>query len=85
MDDFALYNEPDLYDLVMSANPLADAFYLKEARQRRGAVLELACGSGRFSIPLVKAGVQLVGVDLSRQCWDVPVRMRPRQVLSSRC
>lgn len=60
-----LYDHPELYDLVMRANPLAEAFYLEEARRRGGAVLVLACGSGRFSIPLARSGIEVVGGDLS--------------------
>jgi ubiquinone/menaquinone biosynthesis C-methylase UbiE len=30
-----------------------------------GTVLELGCGTGRVALPVVKAGVQLVGIDLS--------------------
>lgn len=65
MIDSAFYDRPDLYDLVMPANPAAEAFYIAEARRRGGAVLELACGSGRFTIPLAQPGLEVVGCDLS--------------------
>jgi SAM-dependent methyltransferase len=61
-----LYDQPELYDLVMTPNPAAEAFYIEEARRRRGAVLELACGSGRFSMPLARAGSDVLGGDQSR-------------------
>src|SRR5262249_20312263 len=35
------------------------------ARQARGRVLELGCGTGRISKPLINAGVDLVGIDRS--------------------
>ncbi|MEV0449774.1 daptide-type RiPP biosynthesis methyltransferase [Streptomyces sp. NPDC050600] len=35
-------------------------------RGRRGPVLELACGSGRLTVPLLTAGHQVTGVDTSR-------------------
>jgi SAM-dependent methyltransferase len=65
MADSTLYGHPELYDLVISPDPLAEAFYLEEARRRGGAVLELASGTGRFLIPLAQAGMAVVGVDLS--------------------
>lgn len=41
------------------------AFWRSVARQARGPVLELGCGTGRVSVPLVRAGVDLVGIDRS--------------------
>lgn len=50
------FNEPYQSDLP---------FYLKLAKKARGPVLELACGTGRLTIPLRKAGVDITGLDLS--------------------
>lgn len=41
------------------------AFWRGVARTVRGPVLELGCGTGRLSVPLARAGIQLVGVDRS--------------------
>src|SRR5690242_11378547 len=40
-------------------------FWRNLALQARGPVLELGCGTGRISLPLAKAGVDLFGVDRS--------------------
>jgi len=40
-------------------------FWTSVAKQARGRVLELGCGTGRISKPLIKAGVDLVGIDRS--------------------
>src|SRR5580765_226846 len=40
-------------------------FWRRLAVKTAGRVLELGCGTGRISIPLVCAGVSLVGVDRS--------------------
>jgi SAM-dependent methyltransferase len=40
-------------------------FWTRIARRAGGLVLELGCGTGRISKPLVDAGVDLVGVDRS--------------------
>jgi SAM-dependent methyltransferase len=54
-----------LYD-AWSASVTEDIdFYVEEARAARGPVVELACGTGRISVPIAKAGVQLIGVDAS--------------------
>jgi len=40
-------------------------FYLDYARQSRGPVLELGCGTGRVCIPIAAEGIDVVGLDLS--------------------
>jgi ubiquinone/menaquinone biosynthesis C-methylase UbiE len=42
-------------------------FWTGVAQRAQGRVLELGCGTGRVSIPLARAGVDLVGVDRSAQ------------------
>ncbi len=41
------------------------AFWQRLAVANDGPVLELGCGTGRVALPVVKAGAQLVGIDLS--------------------
>ena len=40
-------------------------FWLNQARKFGGPILELACGTGRVSLPLAKAGFAVTGVDIS--------------------
>lgn len=40
-------------------------FWQNVAKQTRGSVLELGCGTGRISLPLARAGVKVVGIDRS--------------------
>ena len=40
-------------------------FWRRIALKANGPVLELGCGTGRVSVPLARAGVQLVGIDRS--------------------
>lgn len=42
------------------------AFYLRQARQTGGPVLELGVGTGRVALPLARAGFAVTGVDDSR-------------------
>jgi ubiquinone/menaquinone biosynthesis C-methylase UbiE len=41
------------------------AFYESMARQSSGAVLEVACGTGRVLLALAEAGLEIVGIDCS--------------------
>jgi SAM-dependent methyltransferase len=40
-------------------------FYVEEARASGGPVVELACGTGRISVPIAKTGIRVIGVDAS--------------------
>jgi SAM-dependent methyltransferase len=42
-------------------------FWRSIAAKTKGPLLELGCGTGRISLPLLRAGVRLVGVDRSEQ------------------
>ena len=54
----------DVYDLYV-ASELDVGFYVEEASEVGGKVLELMCGTGRVSVPLLEAGVDLTCVDAS--------------------
>ena len=41
------------------------AFYLSLAAESPGPVLELACGTGRVTLPLARSGVEVTGIDIS--------------------
>jgi SAM-dependent methyltransferase len=46
-------------------------FYVEEARASGGPMVELACGTGRISVPIAKAGISLIGVDASRGMLEI--------------
>lgn len=58
-DDMSEY-----YDLIYG-DLLDLEFYLREAKNARGPVLEVACGTGRILLNLIKNGIDAYGVDLS--------------------
>src|SRR3954452_14539 len=45
-------------------------FWRRVALEAPGPVLELGCGTGRISLPLIRAGIELVGVDRSAPMLD---------------
>jgi SAM-dependent methyltransferase len=65
MEQNSLYDRPDLYDLMAPRAPVLERFYVEMACERDGRVFDLACGSGRLTIPLAQAGLQVMGGDLS--------------------
>ncbi|MBM3464824.1 MAG: class I SAM-dependent methyltransferase [Armatimonadetes bacterium] len=65
MDQYT--RRPDLYDLEHAGDTLPGEieFYVNLARAAGGPVLELAVGTGRVGLEVARAGVELVGLDLS--------------------
>jgi len=70
LDEYA--SIADLYDHVTLYRDRADiAFFVDAAVQAGGPVLEAGCGTGRVLIPTARAGVEIVGLDLSPQMLGV--------------
>ena len=66
------YNEfAELYDDVSKGLTGELEFYLKEAKKAKGKVLEAACGTGRILLPLLEAGIDIEGFDISKSMLDV--------------
>jgi SAM-dependent methyltransferase len=62
----------DLYDHVALYRDRTDIGFLVEAaKQAGGPVLELGCGTGRILIPTARAGIDIVGLDLSPHMLSV--------------
>jgi SAM-dependent methyltransferase len=61
-----------LYDHVVPYRDRPDvAFFVAAAQEAGGPVLEIGCGTGRILIPTARAGVKVVGLDLSAHMLDV--------------
>jgi SAM-dependent methyltransferase len=70
----SFYDDPSLYDRVSAPPAASVAFYVGLARETRGDVLELACGTGRVTIPIAQAlagsGRTVMGLDLAPAMLD---------------
>lgn len=62
------------YDSIYSYVREDIPFYVREAEQSGGPVLELGCGTGRVTIPIALAGVDVVGLDNSDAMLDAAKR-----------
>jgi SAM-dependent methyltransferase len=76
----------DLYDHVVLYRDRPDIrFFVEAATESGGPVLEIGCGTGRVLVPTARAGVDIVGLDLSAHMLDVCRRRletEPRAVQS---
>jgi SAM-dependent methyltransferase len=55
----------DVYDVYIGAGPGDLPLYLDHARKLGGPVLEVGAGAGRITLPLARAGLDVVAVDVS--------------------
>ena len=63
-DEYALI--ADLYDHVVLYRDRPDVqFFIEAAKEAGSPVLEVGCGTGRVLIPTARAGLSIVGLDLS--------------------
>lgn len=68
VDALSLYRNPQRYDWLtglLVAGMGDEEFYRRQAGRLGGAVLELACGTGRLAIPLAAGGLDVTGIDLA--------------------
>src|SRR5262245_45033878 len=69
-EDYAFIAE--LYDHVVPYRNRPDVgFFVDEAQKAGSPVLEIGCGTGRVLIPTARAGIEIVGLDLSTHMVDV--------------
>ena len=73
MERVGKYDRVDalLYDHYQRGVEGDIAFYVGQARESGGPVLELGCGTGRVLLPIAEAGIEVVGLDLSRDMLGV--------------
>lgn len=60
----SIFDDGDVYDLVGGDTPYGLDFYVTQAREASGPVLDIACGTGRILLPCLQAGVDIEGLDL---------------------
>lgn len=65
-----MYRWAEYYDSTQRGVAGDIPFYVEMARKYGGEVLDLACGTGRVSIPLAEAGLSVTGMDLSSEMLE---------------
>jgi SAM-dependent methyltransferase len=62
-DNLVEYTDPLIYDSEQREFEPDGPFYLQLAKQTGGRVLDIGCGTGRITLPLAQAGVEITGLD----------------------
>ena len=57
------YDAPELYDLLFDSLDFDVPYWVETAKSAGGPVLELACGTGRITLPLVRKGLIVDALD----------------------
>lgn len=73
------------YDQIFSYWKKDIHFWVKLSKTIKSPILELCCGTGRLTIPMVKAGAKIVGLDISEELIKrakikVPDKLKDRVV-----
>ena len=66
------------YDSIYSYVREDIPFYVEAAKRAGGPVLELGCGTGRVTVPIAEAGVEIVGLDSSEAMLEAASRKLER-------
>jgi SAM-dependent methyltransferase len=62
----------EFYDYVEPYRQRPDVdFYVDLARESKGSVLEVGCGTGRVLLPIARAGTEITGLDLSSGMLEI--------------
>jgi SAM-dependent methyltransferase len=69
----------ETYDIRTETPPGEIEFYVQHARTSGGPVLEIACGTGRVTWPIARAGVPIVGLDLEQAMLDQAEQKRAHE------
>ena len=73
-DNFQEYEDPILYDTENDSFTDDIRLLLKWASKSSGPIIDLACGTGRATIPLAEAGCEMIGVDIHKGMLDAAKR-----------
>ena len=62
---------PAIYDAYFTGVEGEVDFYVEEAMDCGGPVLELGCGTGRVLLPIARSGIEITGIDIDNGLLEV--------------
>ncbi|WP_078382317.1 class I SAM-dependent methyltransferase [Sutcliffiella halmapala] len=63
-DNLEGYRDTVAYDSLNKLKEIEERFFVDLAQRSGGPILDIACGTGRLTIPLAKQGYEMTGVDI---------------------
>jgi SAM-dependent methyltransferase len=84
LDCLPLYEDAQFYDLEFASRDLEIPFYRRWAKNAAEPILEVACGTGRLTLPIAEDGREIVGLDVSAPMLERAREKAARRGLSVR-
>src|SRR5688572_18125156 len=66
LDCLEIYEDAEFYDWEFATRDAEIPFYRNLARHAADPILEVACGTGRLTLPIARDGADITGLDISR-------------------
>ena len=66
-DNLEGYRDAHTYDTLNGLSEVEEKFYVDLANQQGSPILDIACGTGRLTIPLAQSGFHLTGLDITAE------------------
>jgi SAM-dependent methyltransferase len=82
LDCLELYADAEFYDQEFAVRGYEIPFFVKQARLANGPVLEVACGTGRLTLPVARTGLEVTGLDVSRPMLELARRKAEAEQLT---
>lgn len=83
-DNLSSYDCPEKYDGLYSEYTEDLRYVMEAARAVTAPVIELACGTGRLTIPMAKTGWEMIGVDIHTGMLELAKRKAQKEALTIR-
>jgi SAM-dependent methyltransferase len=74
LDCQEIYSDAEFYEREFAQRTHEIPFFLKHARLANGPVLEVACGTGRLTLPIARDGIPISGLDVSAPMLEIARR-----------
>lgn len=66
-DNLNGYQDAETYDLLNDLEEIEKKFFLDLAQKQGSPILDIACGTGRMTLPLAELGFDMTGLDLTSE------------------
>lgn len=74
LDCMDVYADAAFYDQEFATRNHDIPFFVRHGKRANGPVLEVACGTGRITLPMARESIDITGLDVSRPMLELAAR-----------